>query len=236
MPRLLLAAGLMALAAAFSNPALSEETKLPRTLSLSGHGEAKLAPDMASVTIGVLNQADTARDALSANTAAMQAILASLTAAGVADKDIQTTNFMVQPRYDYNTNNQPPRLVGYDVSNNVVVTVRKLEGLGAILDRTVSAGSNQINGIVFQVSEPDAALDEARARAVADASRKAGVYAGAAKVELGHIMSISEGVSFEPPIPIRAKMLRADAAAADVPIAQGEQTLAVDVNIVWEIR
>lgn len=216
-------------------PAFADEAKPPRTMTLSGHGEVRVAPDLAMVTIGVLSQGDTAADALKANTAAMQAVFAALKDASIASQDIQTSNFTVQPRYDYNNNSQPPRLTGYDVSNNVTVAVRKLDTLGAVLDRAVSAGSNQINGILFQVSEPETATDEARKLAVADAARKARVYAAASAVGLGDILSISEGSGNPPPIVMQAKLIRAEG-AADVPIAQGEQAISADVIIVWEIK
>ncbi len=234
MNRKLLAAALIAAVAQM--PAFADDTKAPRTMSLAGHGEVRVAPDMALVTIGVTTQADTAADALKANTGAMQAVLASLKEAGIEDKDVQTSNFTVQPRYDYNTANQPPRLVGYDVSNNVTVAVRKLDGLGAILDKAVSAGSNQINGVLFRVDKPDAAMDEARQLAVADAARKARVYAGASAVALGDILSISESFGIQPPIPLDSQMIARAEKAPDVPIARGEQVISVDVNIVWEIK
>jgi uncharacterized protein YggE len=215
-------------------PAIANEAQPPRTLALSGHGEVRMAPDVAIVTVGVLSQRDAAADALKANTAAMQAVFAELKAADIAEKDIQTSNFTVQPRYDYNNNAQPPRLVGYDVSNNVTIAVRKLDSLGAVLDKVVAAGSNQINGVLFQVSRPEAATDEARKTAVADATRKAKIYAAASAVTLGNIMSISEGAIDQPPIVMQAKMSRDTAAA--VPIAQGEQVISVDVNMVWEIK
>ena len=224
-----------ALSLTLMSPAFAGDAKLPRTMVLAGHGEVRAAPDLGLVTIGVLSQGDTAADALKANTAAMQAVFAALKDAAIAEKDIQTSNFTVQPRYDYNNNNQPPRLAGYDVSNNVTVAVRKLDSLGAVLDKVVSAGSNQINGILFQVSKPEAAMDEARKLAVADAARKAKVYAAASAVGLGDIVSISEGGGNPPPIVMQAKMIRAEG-AADVPIAQGEQAISVDVNIVWEIK
>jgi len=217
-------------------PAFADDIKAPRTMALSGHGEVRMAPDMAVVMIGVLSQGDTAADALKANTAAMQAILDSLKSAGIAEKDIQTSNFTVQPRYDYNNNNQPPRLVGYDVSNNVTVAVRKLNDLGAVLDTAVSAGSNQINGVLFRVDKPDAAMDEARKLAVADATRKAKVYAGASAVGLGDILSIAESSGIQPPIPLDTQMMARAEKSADVPIAQGEQVISVDVNVVWEIK
>lgn len=232
MLRQLLAGIFLTLLSVF--PAFADDARPPRTMTLTGHGEVRVTPDMAVVMIGVLSQGDTAADALKANTAAMQAVLASLKDAGVAEKDIQTSNFTVQPRYDYNNNAQPPRLVGYDVSNNVTVAVRKLDSLGAVLDKAVSAGSNQINGVLFQVAKPGAAMDEARELAVADAARKARVYAGASAVALGGILSISEGQSMQPPIPMQAQTMRTE--KADVPIAQGEQVLSVDVNVVWEIK
>ena len=165
----------------------------------------------------------------------MNALFAALKDAGIAEKDIQTSNFMVQPRYDYQ-DGKPPKLVGYDVSNTVTVTVRKLAALGLLLDKVVQAGSNQINGIGFDVSKPDAALDEARKLATADAARKAKIYAEAMGVGLGPVMSISESTGYQPPMPMaRGKAMMADA-AAPVPVAAGEQTLSVDVNITWEIK
>lgn len=208
---------------------------MPRVISLSGHGEVRTAPDMASVTSGVVTQGTTAGEALAANTKAMNDLFAALKGAGIEDKDVQTSNFSVQPRYDYN-NGQAPKLVGYDVSNNVTVTVRKVGDLGPLLDKMVQSGSNQIAGVNFQVSKPDDAMDEARKLAAADASRKAKVYAQAMGVELGPVMQVSEGASFQPPVPmVRGMVMKADA-AAPVPVAAGEQTLAVDVTVTWEIK
>ena len=209
---------------------------MPRLISLSGHGEMRMAPDMAFVTTGVLSQGVTAADALAANTTAMNALFAALTGAGIAEKDVQTSNFFVQPRYNFQ-DGKAPELIGYDVSNTVTVIVRKIGDLGPLLDKVVQAGSNQINGIGFEVSKPDAALDEARKLATADATRKAKIYAEAMGVGLGRVMSISEGVNYQPPMPMaRSKVMMADAAAAPVPVAAGEQTLSVDVNITWEIQ
>ena len=142
------------------------------------------------------------------------------------------------PRIDYNGNNasppQPPKTLGYDVVNNVTISVRNIANLGELLDKVVSSGSNQINGIQFSVSEPDAALDKARSAAVADARRKAEIYATAAGITLGDIVSISEASVGYAPVPMRAKAMMAD--AAPVPIASGEQTLGMDVSITWQIK
>ena len=236
MHRLTVAAAALAATLAAASPALAEDTRMPRLISLSGHGEMRMAPDMAFVTTGVLSQGVTAADALAANTAAMNALFAALTGAGIAEKDVQTSNVFVQPRYNFQ-DGKAPELIGYDVSNTVTVIVRKIGDLGPLLDKVVQAGSNQINGIGFEVSKPDAALDEARKLATADATRKAKIYAEAMGVGLGRVMSISEGVNYQPPMPMaRSKVMMADAAAAPVPVAAGEQTLSVDVNITWEIQ
>jgi uncharacterized protein len=232
----LIAASAFTLAAAFLSPALADDDKPLRTISLSGRGEMRIAPDLAIVTVGVTSSAATAREALDANTKSMEGVMAALKGAAIELRDIQTSNFSVNPRYDYGQNNaQPPKVIGYDVSNNVTVTVRKLDSLGAVLDQVVSSGSNQINGVMFQVSKPETATDEARKLAVADAQRKAKVYADASGVALGPIMSLSEGGGYRPPVPVY-KTMRAEAVSADVPIAQGEQAIAVDVNITWEIK
>jgi uncharacterized protein YggE len=236
MLRPTLAAAAIAATLAAASPALAQDNKMPRLISLSGNGEVRRAPDIAFVTTGVLSQGTTAAEALAANTSAMNALFAALKDGGIAEKDVQTSNFMVQPRYNFQEN-KAPELVGYDVSNNVTITVRKIGDLGALLDKVVQAGSNQINGIGFDVSEPSASLDQARKLATEDATRKAKIYAEAMGVTLGPVMSISEGVSYQPPMPMaRGKVMMADAAAAPVPVAAGEQRLSVDVNITWEIK
>jgi uncharacterized protein len=234
-PSMLRFALLASVLAAFALPAAAEEAKLPRVISISGHGEVRGRPDIAVVTIGVLRSAESAREALDANNAAMAEIIKALESAGIAGSDIQTTNFAVNPRYNYSSSSgEPPKASGYDVSNNVTVTVRKLETLGAVLDQAVSSGSNQINGVMFSFAKPGPMQDEARKLAVEDAKRKAGLYVAAAGVALGPVVSINEGGAYQPPVPM-AKTAAAEQAGA-VPVAEGEQAVAIDVNIVWEIK
>jgi len=228
------AAAVIGLLAAIS-PAFAEGGKMPRIISLSGHGEVRATPDLADVTSGVVTQGATAAEALAANSKAMTDLFAALKESGIEDRDVQTSNFSVQPRYDF-SNNQAPKMVGYDVSNNVTVTLRKVDTLGTLLDRMVQSGSNQISGISFDVSKPEDAMDEARKLATEDATRKAKVYAKAMGIELGNVMQVSEGSAAQPPMPmVRSTMMKADA-APPVPMAAGEQTLAVDVNVIWEIK
>ena len=230
-------AAALTLGLAAASPSWADEMKMQRTISLTGHGEVRQVPDLATVTAGVLSQAVTAKDALAANTADMERVMAALKTAGIADKDIQTSNFMVQPRYDYSQDNRTPRLAGYDVSNTVTVTLRNLDGLGTVLDQLVQAGANQINGVSFGIDKPDEALDEARKQAIADARHKAEIYAGAGNVRIGKLLTISEGGGYAPSAPVmRARMMAAEASPAPVPIAAGEQVLAIDVNVTWELE
>ena len=230
------AALLAAAISAFAMPALAEDMKLVRSISIAGHGEVRGRPDLAIVTIGVLRTADTAREALDANNAAMIEIMVALKAAGIEAGDIQTTNFSVNPRYNYGASgSEPPKVGGYDVANNVTITVRKLETLGTVLDKAVSTGSNQINGVMFSFAKPEPMQDEARKLAVADARRKAELYLAAAGASLGQVINISEGVAYQPPMPTMVKAGASDRAES-VPVAEGEQAVAADVNIVWEIK
>lgn len=210
----------------------------PRLISVSGLGEVKTKPDMAIVTTGVMSEAPTAQDALSKNNTAMTAVLAALKAAGVADDDIQTSNFSVSPQYPPYQPGQTtaPRVSGYQVSNQVTARVKDLAKLGTTLDALVRAGSNQINGIAFDVDQPKAFLDDARKKAVADARSRAELYAAAAGVTLGRVVQISEGGGVVmPPVPMMARGFIADKAES-VPVAAGQQTLSASVSVTYEIQ
>jgi hypothetical protein len=166
----------------------------------------------------------------------MNQILATLRSMKIAETDIQTSNFQISPRYDYGPNNQgPPKITGYEVSNQLAVTVRDLPKLGGLLDDIVRVGSNQISSVAFSFASPEQYEDEARVRAVADARHKAGVFAAASGVQLGAIQTISESGTITPPVPIYAKQMRAEA-ASPVPIAAGESVIQSRVTIVWEIK
>ena len=205
----------------------------PRTLSMSGHGEVQAAPDQAQVTAGVTTAAPTAAAALSANTARMKTVFAALEKIGVPEKNIQTVNFSVSPQYTNGADNQPPRLTGYQVSNDVALRLDDVSRLGAALDALVGAGANQMNGISFSIRDPAPLLDKARADAVANARARAQTYARAAGVTLGPILSISEGGGDAPRPLYKAVMM---SAARAVPVAAGEESVTADVAMVWEIQ
>jgi uncharacterized protein YggE len=211
------------------------------TISIEGRGEVMAAPDMAQINSGVTTQGASAREALDANTAAMAELIAELKAAGIEARDIQTSGFSVNPNYVYtderdaNGYSLPPKINGYQVSNTVTVTVRQLDTLGSILDKSVTVGANTINGVSFSVADPSALYDDARKAAFADARAKAELYATIAGGKLDEILSISEGQGFNPPQPVAMYSMRADAQSAAVPVEAGELAFAINVNVQWEL-
>ena len=211
----------------------------PAIFVLSGEGKASATPDLAVLSSGVVAEGKTAREALDANTAAMTKLIASLKATGIEDRDIATSGFTVQPRYIYSQRSDgtqgPPRITGYEVRNTVTVKVRDLTKLGGVLDTAVTEGSNQIDGLTFDIAKKDELLKEARKKALADARAKADLYAEAAGVKLGRLRELSEqtGSGYPPPRPLAMRMEAK--AAADVPVEAGEQEISVNIIATWEI-
>ena len=216
----------------------AEDGKLPRVISVSGLGEVKSRPDMATISTGVVTEGATAKEALAKNNAAMTEVIAALKKAGIADDDIQTSDFSVSPKYPPYQPNQTtaPRIVGYTVSNQVTAKVKDLQKLGPVLDTLVQAGSNQINGVMFGIDEPKAQLDDARKKAVTDARAKAELFADAAGVSLGKVIQISESSTLTPPVPMYRAREMAVAQDASVPIAAGQQVVTANVSITYEIQ
>jgi uncharacterized protein YggE len=225
-----------ALAAAIAAGTLSAAPALaqivpPSAISVSGEATVSVPPDLALVEGGVTSEAKTAREASDANNAAMGKVLQALKAAGLEAKDVQTSRLSLQPQSAPNRAG-PPAIVGYRASNRVTIRVRDVTKVANVIDTLVAAGANDIGGINFMVSQASKLLDEAREQAVADARRKAEIYARAAGVTLGTPLSISEEAS-PGPMPFR-KMSAGMAAAA--PVAQGEETLQVTVSVSWAIK
>jgi len=207
----------------------------PRTLSVSGEGEIRAAPDQSSLSAGVTTGAATAAQALAANSRAMNAVFATLKKLGIPDKDIQTSNFSLSPQYQVCKPGAtcPQRIVGYQVSNNVNVTVENLDKTGPVLDALVSSGSNQIGDIGFSIHDTSALLKQAREAAVKDAIDRGQTYARAAGVTLGPILLIQEGGGDYQPRPMNKVMAMM---ASAPPIAGGEQSISANVTITWAIQ
>lgn len=201
-------------------------------LSVSGEGVVEVAPDMAVIRLGVSETRASASDAVGAMSTALAAVLETLTAAGVADRDVQTSGLNLYPQTDYRGQDGPPKITGYVAQSDVTVRVRDLDALGSLLDQIVSEGANRLSGISFSVADPAPHLAEARRRAVADAQAKAEVLAQAAGHELGGLVSLSESTSRSGGGPV---MMESSLARADVPVAAGEVGLNARVEMVWEI-
>jgi uncharacterized protein len=203
------------------------------TLSLSAYGEVKAAPDQATITLGVQSTAATAAGAMRENAAQMAQVMDALHRAGVADKDIQTSDLSLNAQYVYDQN-QPPKLTGYQASNDVAITVENLAQLGPIIDAVTTAGANQVSGISFGLRDPTVAENAARLAAVKALSAKAELYAGATGYRLARLVNLSEGAA-APSGPVRPMMAMARVAATPTPVSSGELTVRTDVTGVYEL-
>lgn len=206
-----------------------------RTISLAATGTVKAVPDRVDITTGVTSEALNARDALDKNSEAMAKVVEALKADGIDAKDIQTTNFSVMPVYEQRKEGQAPFITGYRVTNTVRISLRDTAKLGAILDKVVSLGANTIDSIEFSVAEPEALKDEARRLAVENAMANAKLYATAAGVKLGPVLTIIEEEAFIPRYAPAAAPMRMEM-AKDVSIEAGTTAIEVRVRVTWELE
>lgn len=236
MKRLTLAA--LALAA---TPAAAQVQPMPvqpisgTVLDVSAEGQSKRAPDLATVSAGVVTQAADAASAMRENATRMERVIAALKRAGILDRDIQTASVSLQPQYRY-AQNQPPVITGYQAQNTVSVRFRDIGRAGSVLDALVATGANQISGPDLTLEKPEAAMDEARLDAMGKARARADLYARAAGLRVKRILSISEAGGYTPPRPMPV-MMRAQAMdAAESKIMAGEQSIAVNLQVRFELE
>ena len=224
---------IMALTTAFALPfGLPALAEVGPTITVTGEGSVASAPDMATISLGVTTQADTAAAAMTANSTALTAVLDRLKSAGIAARDMQTSNLTLNPNWVSYDSGNSNKIDGYTASNQLTVQVRALDTLGTVLDSSITDGANTLNGVTFGISEPRPFLDEARKKAVADAVARATLLVAAAGAKLGPIVSITESSGFATPMP----MYRMEAdAASSVPTAGGEVGLTATVTMVFEI-
>ncbi|MET4605438.1 uncharacterized protein YggE [Bradyrhizobium sp. JR4.1] len=232
-PAILLTSLVTSFAAALpATPALAND--FPSAISVSGEATISAAPDLAQIDAGVANDAKSAKEASDANNAAMGKVLLALKGAGIDEKDYQTSRLSLQPQYGQNKSTGASPVVGFRASNRVTVKIRDVTKVAAIIDTLVGAGANDIGNISFEVTQASKLLDDAREKAVADARRKAEIYAKATGVALGAPLSVSEGGA---PMPLfKGRMAAAPMAAGGAAVAPGEETLAVTVNVSWAIK
>jgi uncharacterized protein len=227
-------AGLLAVAVVlWGAPALAQTAEaFAPAISVTGEASISVSPDIAFVDAGVATDAKTAREASDTNNTAMAKVLAALKAANIDARDIRTSRLSLQPQYAGNRGGPSP-IVGYRASNRVTVRIHDVSKVAGVIDTLVGAGANDIGDVAFEVSQASKLLDEAREKAVADARRKAEIYARAAGTALGAPLGISEGGG---PQPVFRGKMAAPTAVTSVPIATGEEMLSVSVSVTWAIK
>lgn len=228
-----------ALLAASPATAMADDNRPFPQIRITGEGTATLAPDMAVVTMSVVSEADTAREALSKNNRAMGSVLAAMKAEGIEERDLQTSDFRIDPRYSHSGSSirsgGSPEIDGFRVFNSLTVRIRDLAKLGTILDKSVTLGINQGGNIAFTNDDPAEALTAARKAAMEDALARARTLTEAAGIGLGQIIEISEQ-SFQPgPVPIARAQVIAKYTEESVPVAGGENQYRVTVNVAIEL-
>jgi len=229
----------LALAAALALPvaAVAAEPGPPPHIVVSGEGEATVAPDLALISLSVMREAKTAREAMDANNDAMAAVIAAMKAFGIEERDLQTAGIQINPRYNYTNKSdgsQEAELVAYQVTNTLSVRLRDIDKAGEVLDKAVTLGVNQGGNITFSNEDPAATVTQARKKAVADAVAKAKTLAEAAGVGLGRVLEISDQNTRPAPMPIQAKAF--DAAGAAAPVQAGENAYTVQVTVTFELK
>lgn len=204
------------------------------TLNLSAYGDVMAPPDMATITLGVQTDGATAAQALGANAEQMTRVLAALKRAGLAERDIRTSQLNVNPKYVYEQN-QPPKLTGYEASNQVTVIARDLKRLGPTVDAAVGAGATNVNSISFGLVDPRAAEDAARLVAVRDLQAKAELYAKALGHPIVRLVSLTEGANFNPPVLSGVMVTAQKRMAAPTPVSPGEMQVRIQVTGQYEL-
>jgi uncharacterized protein YggE len=234
---LFLSGGVLAASFFFTNAhARAQQPQSPpqARVIVIGEGSASVPPDYVQIAGGVTTKAKTAKDATDANSKLMTAITTALLSTGIEQKDIQTSRFSVRPVYTPAQPNIEPKLSGFEVSNQLSVTIRQIAKVGEILDRLIAAGATDVGDVEFLHSDTSNTLDQAREAAVADARRKAELYARAAGFSLGRVAWITEDSGYAPPMPMNA-MRASGGMPSPPPISSGEDTLQVRITVGFDI-
>jgi uncharacterized protein YggE len=205
------------------------------TITVGGTGRTSVVPDRVSFTVGLQTVANSVEEATNQNNEKVAKVLAALKAAGAQQKHIQTSGFSIWPQQDHRQG-ALPRIIGYQVSNSLVVRSDKVAEAGRLLQAAVNAGANTSSGLHFEVTDPAKGRDEGLRAAFADAREKAALLAQAAGRTLGRTLRITEGVQAAPPIPLPRAAMRAEAAVGEVPVASGSQETTYTVSAVFELR
>lgn len=222
-------------AAATAQQSTITQTIAGTRLDINATGEVSRVPDLATISAGVVTRSASATAAIQQAATRMARVREALRRAGIADRDIQTSNISLNPDYIY-ANNQPPKLNGYSASNQLTVRFRDIASTGKILDALVAEGANQISGPNLSIEKPEAALDEARIKAVTAARARADLYARSLGMRVVRVVSVSESGGYAPPPPMPPMVMAARAERDQTVIDPGEQKLQVSVSMTFELQ
>jgi uncharacterized protein YggE len=204
-------------------------------LTVSAEGLSEGRPDMATINLGVTTEGRSAQAALQENARRMQALTQALRRAGIAERDIQTSNVSVYPQQQYREG-QAPLITGYQANNTVTAKVRNIDNTGRVIDAAVAAGGNTVNGVFFSYQDPDRQLDAARRDAIEEARRRAELYASALNMRVVRVVAVQEGGGYGPPVPMPVAVRMEAAQDASTPVAPGQIETRVNVSVTFELR
>ncbi|MFT4256174.1 MAG: SIMPL domain-containing protein [Pseudoxanthomonas sp.] len=224
--------GILAMSAHAQNATITTDGTL---LNVSARAEARRVPDVATISAGVVAQASDGNTAMRENATRMARVMDAIKAAGIAEKDIQTSGISLNPQYHFEQN-QPPKITGYEARNSVSLKVRDIAKLGKVLDALAASGANDINGPSFGIDQPEPVQDEARLAALQKAQARADTYAKALNLRVRRIVSIDESGSGGLPRPVPMMAIKAmDASTESTQVSPGESVLSVNLNVVFEL-
>lgn len=208
------------------------------TVSFSGEGKVLAKPDVAVIDFSIVTEAATSKAAQDANSEKSNKVTDFLKKQKIEDKDVKTTSYSIYPQYEYPRYGGVPRIKGYQVSQTIEVKIRDLGNVSSILDGVVTAGANQVGNLNFKIDDPEKLKAEARAKAIADAKKKAGELKGQVGIKLGKIVNFSEGVAGYP-VPMyetMAKGMGGGIGGGGPSLPSGENEITVDVTITYQIK
>ncbi len=232
----IIAAGLVLAASSAAMAQTCCNNQTPSTLNINTSASIKQAPDIATINAGVITQSKSAKTAMADNAVKMSAAFAALKAAGVLEKDMQTSGVNLVPEYVYQEN-KPPIIKGYQVTNSLNIKIRDMTKVGPVLDSLVAQGINQITGPVFSIDNPEKALDKAREEAILTAVSRANIYAKGAGMKVKRVITINETSDYQQPQPIMmARTMAMKADMAETAVAAGEVNLSVQINVQFELE
>ncbi len=238
LPLLCIAASVLASIGASAQrvePRLIDITQ-ERWVEVSGEASVDVQPDFARVTLGVTTTGRDVRAAMAANAKAVNSLISLIRGEGVSATDIQTSSLSITPQFSNPHSPSPTEqsIVGYAVNDMVTVTARDISRLGALIDKAVGAGANAMFGVAYGENDPSALIDKARPLAVADAKRKAEIYASAGGARVGRLMQLSEQTGAQP-LQFERRATAQSAATPPTPIEAGEDRLTVSVTARFEL-